>query len=260
MGEAFAAGLRGMDPDIRFAVAEKYAPRLALARERFGAEDFTGRPGELLSFADVTIIAVKPQDAADVLAELAPFSRGKKFISIIAGKTLGFHSQYLDTPYIARFMPNLAAMYGKAAVGVSFPEGDGAAAGADAEAFRRDALAMAAALGEAVPIPERLMPMMTGLSGSGIAFVFAFVHALSLGGVKTGLGYDKSLEVSLNVVEGAVEVLRRSGENPAALIAKVASPAGTTIAGLQALEDAAFTAAVMRAVEDAAARAEELEG
>jgi pyrroline-5-carboxylate reductase len=212
----------------------------------------------------VTILAVKPQDASDLVECLVPFAKNKKFISIIAGKTLDFYRK-LDTPYIVRFMPNLAAMYRKAAVGVSFPpaagaEKTGVAPPADIAAFRRDALDIAAALGEPVEIPERLMPMMTGLSGSGIAFVFSFLHAMALGGVKTGLGYDKALGVALKVVEGAVEVVRRTGENPAALTAKVSSPAGTTIAGLQALEEAAFTAAVMRAVEEAAARAEDLEG
>jgi pyrroline-5-carboxylate reductase len=257
MGEAFAAGLRARSGHIRFGVAEKFAPRLEAAGEKFGAQDFTGRPGALLDFADMTIIAVKPQDAACVLEDISPYSEGKKFIAIVAGKTLDFYRSFLKTPYIARFMPSLAAMYQKAVVGVSLP------AGADAEGldvFRREVLDLASALGSALEIPEKLMPMITGLSGSGIAFVFAFIHALALGGVKTGLGYERALDVALKVVEGAAEVLRSTKDTPANLIAKVASPAGTTIAGLQALEEAAFTAAVMRAVEDAADRARELEG
>lgn len=257
MGEAFAAGLKGISPDMRLGVFEKVPSRVAAAKERFGAEDYTASLEKLLAFADVVILAVKPQDVLGVLKELSPLSGNRKFLSIVAGKTIDFYRKHLDTPYIARLMPNLAAMYQKAAVGVSFPDSSDTGGLAS---FRREVLALAGALGEPLEIPERLMPMMTGLSGSGIAFVFSFVHALAMGGVKTGLGYDKALGVALKVVEGAVEVMRKTGENPGALIAKVASPAGTTIAGLQALEEAAFTASVMRAVEEASLRAEELEG
>jgi pyrroline-5-carboxylate reductase len=258
MGEAFAAGLRNKLKDIRFGVVEKFAPRAQRAHENYGAEDFTGRIAALLDFADITIIAVKPQDAAEVLEELGPFSEGKKFAAIVAGKTLSFYASYLKTPYIARFMPNLAAMYRKAPVGVAFSAASGVEAGF--AAFRAEALELAAAVGSALEIPEKLMSAITGLSGSGIAFAFAFIHGLALGGVKTGLGYEKALEVAIQVAEGAAAVLRGTGETPANLVAKVCSPAGTTIAGIQALEEAAFTAALMRAVEEAAARAEELEG
>jgi pyrroline-5-carboxylate reductase len=83
---------------------------------------------------------------------------------------------------------------------------------------------------------------------------------MALGGVKTGFGYKAALETALQVVAGAVEVLRQTGESPSTWITRVTSPAGTTIEGLQVLEEAAFTAAVMGAVEAASRRAEELEG
>jgi pyrroline-5-carboxylate reductase len=258
MGEAFAAGLKSRFGDLRFGIVEKFAPRAEAARDCFGASDFTGNFRGLLDFADITIIAVKPQDAAAVLKELAPYSAVRKFAAIVAGKTLAFYREYLQTPYIARFMPNLAAMYQKAAVGVSFPAAEGDAK--KFEAFRGEILELAAAAGSALEIPEKLMPMITGLSGSGIAYVFAFIHALAMGGVKTGLAYNAACDVALQVVEGAAAVLRGTKDTPANLVAKVCSPAGTTIAGIEALEEAAFTAAVMRAVEEAAVRAEELEG
>ena len=257
MGAAFAAGLRKKNKDIHFGVVEKIASRAKLACAKYAAEDFTGKLAALLDFAEITIIAVKPQDAAEVLKELGPLSAGKKFVAIIAGKPLEFFASFLKTPYIARLMPSFAAMYRKAAVGVSFPSGT---AEAGFSAFRADVLELAAAAGAAFEIPDKLMGMMTALSGSGIAFAFAFINALALGGVKTGLGYDKALEVAIQVAEGAAAVLRGTKDSPSNLIAKVCSPAGTTIAGLQALEESAFTAAVMRAVEDAAIRAEELEG
>ena len=257
MGEAFAAGLRNKLKDMRLGVAEKLAPRAEAARTKYGAEDFTGKPAALLDFADITLIAVKPQGAAGILRELEPHAAGKKFAALIAGKPLEFYSSRLETPYIARIMPSIAAMYQKALVGVAFPALETDAGFA---AFRAEVLELAAAAGQALEIPEKLMSLITSMSGSGVAFVFAFIHALAMGGVKGGLGYDKALDVAIQVIEGAAAVLRGTKDTPANLIAKVCSPAGTTIAGLQALEESAFTAAVMRAVEDAALRAEELEG
>ncbi|MDR1179274.1 MAG: pyrroline-5-carboxylate reductase [Spirochaetales bacterium] len=258
MGEAFAAGLKNKFGDANFGVVEKIAARLDLAVGNYAARDFTGDVRALLEFADVTIIAVKPQDAAFVLRELGPYSEGKKFAALVAGKRLAFYSEYLKTPYLARFMPNLAAMYQKAAVGVCFPAAQGDARKFDV--FRGEIMDLACAAGEAWEIPEKLMPVITGLSGSGIAYVFAFVHALAMGGVKAGLGYESSRDVAVRVLEGAAAVLRGTKDSPANLIAKVCSPAGTTIAGIEALEETAFTAAVMRAVGEAAARAEQLEG
>jgi pyrroline-5-carboxylate reductase len=257
MGEAFAAGLKSKFGDAGFGVVEKAAPRMDAAKKHYAARDFTGDFRALLDFADITIIAVKPQDAAAVLKELAPHSAGKKFAAIVAGKTLAFYRGYLQTPFLARFMPNLAAMYGKAAVGVCFPEAEGDAR--EFEVFRGEALELAGAAGWALEIPEKLMPVITGLSGSGIAYGFAFMHALAMGGVKAGLAYDRACEVALRVLEGAAAVVRGAKDSPANLITKVCSPAGTTIAGIAALEEAAFSAAVMRAVEEAALRAEELE-
>ena len=291
MGEAFAAGLRAKLPEVKLAVVEKLFPRSSIAKDRYGALDCTGDWGKFFSLAEVTILAVKPQDAEPLLREISPYSRGKRFISIMAGKPIALLQKHLHTPYLCRFMPNLAAMYGKAAVGVAFPEGlpeaqalteqrgfsepqgldeQQGSAGVpsremppsmeDMDSFKAQCLQIAGAVGKPIQIPERLMPMMTGLSGSGIAFVFQFVHAMALGGVKTGFGYPSALETALQVVEGAVEVLRKTGETPSAWITRVASPAGTTIEGLQVLEEGGFTASVMGAVEAASRRAEELEG
>jgi|GEM_PF-270461 len=328
MGEAFAAGLRAKLPEVKLAVVEKLSPRSSIAKDRYGALDCTGDWGKFFSLAEVTILAVKPQDAESLLREISPYSRGKRFISIMAGKPIALLQKHLPTPYLCRFMPNLAAMYGKAAIGVAFPEGlpesqglsekqgipehrgitgqgiaeprgitgrgatpkpqaqtlagqegisgsqgldeQQGSAGVpsremppsmeEMDSFKAQCLQIAGAVGKPIQIPERLMPMMTGLSGSGIAFVFQFLHAMALGGVKTGFGYSAALETALQVVEGAVEVLRKTGETPSAWITRVASPAGTTIEGLQVLEEGGFTASVMGAVEAASRRAEELEG
>ncbi len=259
MGEAFAAGLKDKFPQTAFAVVEKLPSRVTIAKDRYNALDFTGDWEKFFSHARVVILAVKPQDAESLLREISNYSEGKRFVSIMAGKQISFLQKYLHTPYLSRFMPNLAAMYGKAAIGVAFLEG-AAIPSSEMEVFRSECLQIAGAVGKPIQIPERLMPMMTGLSGSGIAFVFQFIHSMALGGVKTGLGYSAALETAVQVVEGAIEVLQRSGESPSTWITRVASPGGTTIEGLQVLEESAFTAAVMQAVEAASRRAEELEG
>jgi pyrroline-5-carboxylate reductase len=114
-------------------------------------------------------------------------------------------------------------------------------------------------LGTPLELPEKLMPAVTGVSGSGIAYVFAFLHGLALGGAKAGMPYDTSLDAALTTLEGAVAALRNRQEHPVALLSKVASPAGTTIEGIHVLEERGFTAAVMDAVVAAARRAQEME-
>jgi pyrroline-5-carboxylate reductase len=256
MGEAVAAGIRKLHPEIELGFAEQYPERAKLAREKYGCREFKGGVPELAAWAEYLFVAVKPQDAAAALKALGP-APGRRIISVVAGKPLEFFRIASGSSFVARFMPNLAATCGKAMVGVSFPE---APRGEEAwEGFRSDVLAVAKALGTALEIPEKLMPAITGISGSGIAFAFAFLHAMALGGVKAGLSYPNALNAALQVADGAVAVIRDTGINPAEFITRVTSPAGTTIAGIQALEESAFTAAVMAAVEAASARALELE-
>ena len=108
-------------------------------------------------------------------------------------------------------------------------------------------------------IPEKLMAAITGLSGSGIAFVFHFVHALALGGVREGFPYPQALEHALDTIDGATALLRSTGDHPIAFESRVCSPAGTTIEGVKALEKGGFTDAVLEAVSASARRAHELE-
>ncbi len=253
MGEALVAGLSRTQPEVRLLVVEKVPERRTAAVDRYGAIDYGDRLGDFSADADIVILAVKPQDLDATLAALAPSSGGRRFISIVAGRTIAGISAALGTDQVCRFMPNLAAKVGRALVGVSF--GSGAA-----DAFRRDALSIAAAVGTPLAVDESLMPAVTGISGSGIAYVFSFLHALALGGTKSGLPYSSSLEAALAVLEGAVAAVRAEGEHPIELLSRVTSPAGTTIAGLAELEEGGFTASVMRAVEAASRRAKELEG
>jgi pyrroline-5-carboxylate reductase len=109
-----------------------------------------------------------------------------------------------------------------------------------------------------VRVLENQMDAVTGLSGSGPAFVFQFAEALVMGGIKAGLPRDAAMKLVLSTIEGSIELLKDSKLNPAELTANVCSPAGTTIAGIQELENRAFRGAVMAAVEVAAKRSMEL--
>jgi pyrroline-5-carboxylate reductase len=250
MGEAFAAGLKRTMPNLPLTVFDVKSARVEEAARTAGLT-VAKSAGELLQESDLTILCVKPQDLGALASEVRERSHGRRIVSILAGKRIQTISEGLATDQVARFMPSLAAVTGKGMVGVSF--GPAAAA-----CFKADCLAIAGALGRPLEMPEKLMSAMTGISGSGIAYVFAFVHAMALGGVAAGFDYPTALSIAVAGLEGAASLLT-GGEHPLALASRVASPAGTTIQGLRALEEGGFTAAVMKAVEAAARRATELE-
>jgi len=207
---------------------------------------------DLISQVDTVMICIKPQDFSGFLGQLAPFVQGKQVISLAAGVTTASIQKALNLHNVVRFMPNLAARTGTCLTGVA------AGAGASEE-FITEALEISSAGGSGTLVPERLMAAVTGISGSGLAFVFEFIHALSMGGVREGLPYPQALDFALATTEGAVQLLRQTKEHPAAMVSKVTSPAGTTIEGIQALEDRNFAAAVMASVSAASRRAQELE-
>ncbi|NBB90094.1 MAG: pyrroline-5-carboxylate reductase [Spirochaetes bacterium] len=252
MGEAIVSGLKARNPELELGLVEVSEERRFAAIEAHGARDFTESLAHLVSFSDVVVLAIKPQDVGKMVERLAPISGELKLVSILAGTKLSTFTDALATTNIARFMPSLAAKVGKAVVGVSFAEG------ADSD-FRDASLEVARAIGTPQEIPEKLMSAITGVSGSGLAFTFTFIHAMALGATRSGMPYPQALEASLDVLDGATSLVRETGEHPISLASRVASPAGTTIEGLTALEEGGFSAAVIDAVSRAANRATELE-
>lgn len=251
MGSAMAKGVREHFPKRAIFVAEPDPAKGESARVECGAE-LIDSPEELINRSQIILIAIKPQYLESVLPLYRPYSAGKAVISIAAGVKLDYFQEALETDQVVRFMPNLAAQVGKSLVGVS-------PAATCTPEFRAQALAVAEAVGGAVELPESSLAAFTGLCGSGIAYVFAFLHALALGGTKEGIAYPTSLEIALGTLEGACALVRESGEHPVSLLSKVISPGGTTIQGVDALEEGGFTAAVIDAVERAGRRARELE-
>lgn len=209
--------------------------------------------------ADVLFLAVKPQQMSAALAALAGrLGPEKLVISIAAGVSLktiaaGLVQAKAGAPRLARVMPNTCCLVGQSAsaycLGPGATEADGRLLGE-----------LLSAVGRAWQVDEKLLDAVTGLSGSGPAYVFLAIEALADGGVQAGLPRATALALAAQTVRGAAEMVLAGGEHPAVLKDRVTSPAGTTIAGLDVLEKAGVRGALMGAVAAAARRSVELSG
>jgi pyrroline-5-carboxylate reductase len=203
--------------------------------------------------ASIIIMAVKPQDMGSVLKEIAgAVDETKTVMSIAAGTPIAFIADHLPAKArIVRVMPNAPALVLAGAAAIA--RGEHATRG-DLQVAER----IFSAVGKAVVVEEKQLDAVTGLSGSGPAYVFLFIEALSDGGVRAGLPREVARLLAAQTVLGAAKMVLESGRHPAELKDLVASPGGTTIAGLQAMERGALRGAVMAAVEAATARSREL--
>jgi pyrroline-5-carboxylate reductase len=208
---------------------------------------------EVVHSSDVVILAVKPQNATEVLSEVRAEIKLKHLtISIAAGVSIETLMSFLGaSARLVRVMPNTPSLVG---VGASAFALGGAATPADGELVRR----LLSTVGIAVELPESMLDAVTGLSGSGPAYVYQVIEALSDGGVWMGLSRDVATKLAAQTVLGAAQMVLQSGQSPAVLKDAVASPGGTTIAGLHALESGGLRAALMNAVRAATLRSREL--
>jgi pyrroline-5-carboxylate reductase len=203
--------------------------------------------------SNVVVLAVKPQHVADLLVEVRPGHQGRHLlISIAAGITIKQIADALgDDKRIIRVMPNTPCLV---AASASAFAASCTATAADIQLTER----LLNSVGRAVQVPEKLLDAVTGLSGSGPAFVFVMIEALSDGGVRMGLPRDMATMLAAQTLFGSAKMLLETGLHAGQLRDMVASPAGTTIAGLAALERGGLRAALMDAVEAATLRAIEL--
>lgn len=208
---------------------------------------------DLVQQVDVIVLAVKPQQMGAVLDEIRPAVTPEKLIvSIAAGVPLATMAAALgDEARLVRVMPNTPCLVGRGACGFCL----GAAAQKADAALVEDLLA---SVGIAFQVPEKLMDAVTGLSGSGPAYVYTIIEALSDGGVRMGLPRNIATALAAQTVAGAAEVVLATGEHTGTLKDRVTSPGGTTIAGIQVLEEGGLRAALMAAVEAATERSIEL--
>ena len=245
MAEAMIKGLLVSDlsAGTRISVCEPLDSRKQQLRNHYDLETVDD-PGELCSRADVIILAVKPQVMPSVLEQIRASVQHRLVITIAAGLPISMYEEQLDfeRPAIVRAMPNMGALVQQAATAlcrnahVSDPD----------FAYARK---LFETIGSAVIVAESLMDAVTGLSGSGPAYVFSFIEALIDAGVKVGLGREVSQNLTLQTIYGALELARTSGKHPAQLRDQVTSPGGTTASGLHVLEKEGFGGTLISAVE-----------
>lgn len=249
MGEALLAGLiaGGWAGAGELAVAEKFAGRRDELAARFPGLEVVADPVT----AEGAVVAVKPGDAAGACRAVAAAGT-KRVLSIAAGISLAALEEALggDVP-VVRAMPNTPALVGAGAAAI--------AAGSSAGDSDLDwAEGLLSAVGTVVRVPEDLLDAVTGLSGSGPAYVFLVAEALIEGGVLAGLPRDISVDLTISTLVGSARLLTESGSGPEVLRAQVTSPGGTTAAGLRVLEAKGVRSALIEAVAAAAARSREL--
>jgi len=261
MGEALVAGLirtGWTTPDAIVVVEQESQRRAELASRHDGlrvagtvAEASTGAPTQ------GAVIAVKPADVKEVCEALAR-SGARCVLSIAAGVTIDSLQRWLapdaepvPAAAVVRAMPNTPALVGAGAAAIS----PGRAAGSDDVAWARGILE---AVGTVVELPEASLDAVTGLSGSGPAYVFLLAEALIDAGVLVGLTRPVARDLVVQTLLGSARLLAETGEEPSTLRAAVTSPGGTTAAGLSALEAAGVRNAVMEAVTAATERSREM--
>lgn len=208
---------------------------------------------EVVKFAEVLVLAVKPHQVAAVLSEIhRAFTEKQLLVSIAAGVTLAkLESGLKAGARVVRVMPNTPALVGASAS--AFATGK-AAQPSDGELVQK----LLASVGVAFPVPEPLLDAVTGLSGSGPAYVYLFIEGLSDGGVAAGLPRDMATKLAAQTVLGAAKMVLETGQHPGALKDMVTSPGGTTIEGLHELEKGKLRGTVMSAVRAATEKSKKL--
>jgi pyrroline-5-carboxylate reductase len=255
MGQALVSGLigSGSSRPENIICSDVRTAKLEAIKKQYGVRTTTSNL-EAVSAAEIIIYAVKPQIMAAVLNETAEkLDMSKLIISIAAGVPMEAIESCLNKELrLIRVMPNIAAAVKEAATAVS----------AGKHASQEDiklAMAIFDSIGKSVFIGENyLMDAITGLSGSGPAYIFLIVEAMADAGVKVGLSRQEALFLSAQTVLGAAKMLIETQEHPGQLRDKVTSPGGTAIAGLATLEEGGLRTTLIHAVEVATNRSREL--
>ncbi|MBW2980055.1 pyrroline-5-carboxylate reductase [Candidatus Woesearchaeota archaeon] len=208
---------------------------------------------EVVKQADVLILAIKPQNMADVLSEIKNDVTNKHLIvSIAAGVKIDFIQEKLgDKNRVIRVMPNTPCLVGEMAAGFA----------AGRYAKDKDIKLVATILnsaGKAYVVCEDMLDAVTGLSGSGPAFLAYVLEAMIEGGVKQGLSKDVATELAMQTMKGTGKLLQETGLSPKELIDMVSSPGGTTIAGRKVLEKSDVKKILEKTVGAATKRSKEL--
>ncbi|GIP32440.1 pyrroline-5-carboxylate reductase [Paenibacillus sp. J2TS4] len=258
MAEAIIRGLVSRpdtDPERIIATNRSNRERLAALNREYGIRIGCGSEAvaRYMSEADLIVLAMKPKDVGEALVEIAPSLDPRHLlISVVAGLSLstieGLSGGGIP---IARCMPNTSSTIGLGATGLCFSS----SATSEHQAL---ALDLFAATGETVIVEEPLIDVVTGVSGSGPAYIYYMMEAMMEAGIAGGLDEEQARLLTVQTVLGAASMVKATGEDPAALRRKVTSPNGTTQAALEKLDEYRFHEAVRSAVHRASERAGEL--
>lgn len=249
MGFALAKAVSGRFPGSTIHVCDLRAERTALFRKGFPTVQIAPGPAEVAGAAEVVFIAVKPQGIQSVLEAIRDTDR--LVISIAAGIPIRRLEQTLEQARVVRVMPNTPCLVGAMAAGYAF--------GSRIRSQDRELVEqLLAAAGYAVEVEEELLDAVTGLSGSGPAFVARLIEAFIQAGIQLGLEPSAARKLSMHTFLGTAKLLDEAGLEPQALVEMVSSPKGTTVAGRQVLEASDYKQVITGTIRAATERSKEL--
>ena len=253
MAEALIGGMLSakLCAPERIWATDPAAARLDHLKKKYGIQ-VGGKNREAVVWGDLVVLAVKPQVVDAVLREIGSEAVRVLVVSIVAGVPI---RRIVDAcgqvTRVVRAMPNTPAMVHEGMTALAIGPG---VSEQEVASVRQ----IFEAVGKVMPVEERQMDAVTGLSGSGPAYVFLAIEALTDGGVKMGLPRETAGLLAAQTVLGAARMVLETGQHPARLRDQVASPGGSTIAGLHRLEQGGLRAAFINAVEAATNRSQEL--
>lgn len=249
--------LRGVEKalgstELSVALSDVVPAAVEALQESLTCQTFTGTPVESVGVSEVILLAVKPGDMKSLCEGLSTLDGSRLYISIAAGISIAQLEGWLGARQrVIRCMPNTPALVGTGAA--AFARGTKATSEDGAVANK-----ILGSVGTADEVSEKLLDAVTGLSGSGPAYVYTMIEALADGGVLMGLPRAASLRLAAQTVAGAAKMVLETGKHPASLRDEVTSPGGTTIAGLEQLEAHGLRNALIQAVRKATERSQEL--
>lgn len=254
MAEAILGGIlsNGFIAKEDVTASGKDEAMLAKASEKYGI-NVNDDNKKVVEWADVILLSVKPQIMPAVISEIKDVcSQDKLIISIAAGKSKQWiEDQFGCSHKIVRCMPNTPALVGEGCTGICFSN-------SVTDEEKEYALKLFNCVGKAQEVPEKLMDVVVGVSGSAPAYVFMFIEAMADAAVEAGMPRKQAYEFAGQAVLGSAKLLLETGKHPGELKDMVCSPAGTTIAAVRVLEEKGMRAAVMDAVIKCIERSKEL--
>ena len=252
MAQALAGGIQKDFPNLAFAVSDPSGEALTAFEQAVSGRSCTRCSNEeIFEQSDFVVLAVKPQHAAVALETIDGSLNEPLVISIMAGVTISRIQELTRAKRVVRVMPNTPCLVGEGASGIT--AGDNVD-----DKDLKHVSELLQSVGKVVEVAEEHIDAVTGVSGSGPAYVFRFIESLIEGGVAQGLSSDVAATLAVQTVLGAAKLVIETGEDPAVLRERVTSPGGTTLAALNSLEADGFDRAIVSAVSAAVVRSKEL--